>query len=239
MVYISPNVQLKYLVLVVLSIWFFNTMYIPDISFIIGILVSIAYIYYDYTTKSQNTDDYNISLDYKLNSLLYEEGKQSPSYFYTEPDLIVFFYNIKEYRIYNRDIYLKAIKCADNLLRIRKELENDFSYTENQEMSSWQTFGYTKKMLRRTNIKNLKELNEIAQSYALKSINYIHSFAVSLPSQFNKKHQESLKRYHILIKRITDDIYFHCKKYSSNPLITQDYGLPKPYVKTTGFDFFT
>lgn len=237
--YLSDNKKLKYLSLVVVSLWFFNTMYIPDWSFLIGILASIVYIYYDITSESQIVNDVNVELNYKLNSLLYDEGKQPPDFFYTEPDLILFFYSIREYRIHNRDSYLKAINCANNVLKIRKELENDFEYEEDSGLSSWQTFGYTKRSVKKKNIKNLKEMNELARSFATKSLNYMHSFAVSLPSHFKKKLHESIERYHLLMKRITDDVYFHCKKYSNNPLLTQDYGLPKPFTKISRFDFFT
>jgi hypothetical protein len=223
----------------VASLWFFNTVYIPNLNFIVGIVAAIAYVYYDFTKQSENTQDLNIELNYKLNSLLYEEGKRVPKYFYTEPDIILFFYSIREYRIYNRDSYVKAIKTADNLLRIRKELENDYIYRENEDLSSWQTFGYTKRNVKKKNIKNLGDLDELAKTSATKSLNYLHSFAIALPSNFKSKHQESLDRYHLIIKRITDDIYLHCKKYSNNPLITQDYGRPKAFEEPKRFNFFT
>lgn len=236
--YLSKNTQLKYFFSIVVIIWFFNVAYTPNISFIVGVIAAVVYIYYDVNSNDTLVQDENLELDFKLNSILAEEGKQPPDFFYTEPDLINFFYGIKEYRVYNRDSYIKAIKCANNLLKLRTELENDFHYTENQEFDSWQNFGYTKKNIKKTNIKNLKEINEIAKTFSVKSLNYLHTFAVSLPSQFKNKIQTSLDRYHILMKRITDDIYFHCKKYSKNPLITQDYGLPKPFVKVSNFDFF-
>jgi hypothetical protein len=239
MVYLSNNTVLKYICYITFSLWFFNTAYIPNLNFIVALVLAVSYIYYDWYTSSKNTQDINIELNYKLNSLLYEEGKKVPKYFYTEPDLILFFYNIKEYRIYNRDSYVKAIKTADHLLRIRQELQNDYFYIENDGFSSWQNFGYTKRNKKLRNIKNLREINDIAISLAKKSINYMHSFAVSLPSHFKNKHQESLDRYHLLIKRLTDEVYFHCKKYSDNPLLTQDYGLPKAYEEVNRFDFFT
>ena len=236
--YLSKNTQLKYILAVVLFIWFFNTGYVPTISFIVALVFATAYIYYDIDTSEKNVNDSNLELNYMLNSLLYEEGKKAPDHFYLEPDLIIFFYNIREYRIYNRDTYLKAIKCANNVLKLRKELENDYFYREDEEMNSWQNFGYTSKNVKKTNIKNLKEISELIEKFAIKSLNYIHSFAVALPPHFKKKHQESIARYHILIRRITDDVYFHCKKYSDNPLVIQSYGTPKPYVKGTSFDFF-
>ncbi len=236
---LSNNKKLKYLTVIAVSLWFFNTAYIPNWSFLIGILAAIVYIYYEVTTESRIVDDMNVELNYKLNSLLYDEGKQPPDVFYMEPDLIEFFYSIKEYRVYNRDSYLKAIKCANNVLKLKQELENDFEYFEDSERSSWQTFGYTKRRINKKNIKNLREINQLAQTFAVKSLNYMHSFAVSMPPHFKRKLHESLDRYHLLMKRITDDVYFHCKKFSDNPLLTQDYGLPKPFVKHSSFDFFT
>lgn len=235
---ISKEKRLKYIVSSVLFVWFFTTAYKPDLGFIFAIFVAAFYVFYETQYELNQVGNLNTDLHYMLNSLLEEEGKPPPKYLYIEPDMIRFFYSIKDYRIYNRDSYAKAIKTTDNMLRLKKELRNDyFKYTEVRR-DNWQNFGYVKRPERVNNIKNLKEMFEMAEIQSNKAINYIHSFAVSLPVSYKRKHKKSLDRFVLLNKRVLDDILNHCKKYSQDPLIGQDYGLAKPYKDTNLFHFY-
>jgi hypothetical protein len=237
---ISKEKQLYYLIILVLTLVFFNTAYIPTISFVVGITVALAFIYYDTKTTDTSVSNINKELHYKLASLLKYENLRQPQYFYIYPDIINFFYDISDFRIYNRDAYVKAIKNTDNLLKIKKELENDYSYTEISDKSPWQNFGYVSKSKIKSNITNHKAMFQSAEVLANKSINNIHSFVISLPSApiVKKKHTKALEKFHILTKRILDDILIKCKNGSTDPLIGQDYGLPKPGNKNnTTFDF--
>jgi hypothetical protein len=227
---IPKDRQFYYLCTLISIIWFFNNAYTPTVGFVVGLTMSIIYIYYNNEVVVNDVGNLNNELHYKLNSLLDEEGIDSPEYFYLDPDVINFFYSIRDFRIYNRDSYVKSIKTTNLLLKMKKDLENDYKYYPKTELDSWQNHGYIEKPRETNNIKNLKEIFEISDILGKKTINYIHSFVVTLPTAYTDKHSNALKRIHIIIKRNLDDILAHCKKNSNDPLIGQDYGLPKPYV---------
>lgn len=226
--------KFKYAFITLFVFWFFNTAYKPDLSFIVGTIVSITIIYFlmDSTEKDSTTTNNDLFL--KLQVL-----ESRPDFLYTEPDLINFFYSILDFKVYNPDSFKRCIKTANNLLKIRKEMENDFFYLSGGELVSWQNFGKKSKITRKSNIKNLKEMFGIAEECASKTQNYLSSFSISLPKGvYSKRFPQAKLRYSMLIKKIMDDIYFHCKEFSTNPLTCQDYGLPKGYTKpTTSFNW--
>jgi hypothetical protein len=212
---------------------------VADISFVVAIAVALFIIFYDNESNKTNLENDNISLHYKLKCLLKNEKYPTPSYFYLEPDIINFFYDIRDFRIYNRDSYLNSIRCVDNVLKLKLELENDYKYAMYPKPEGWQNFGTPVKTKIETNIKNHKAIMESAEKMSELAINYIHSFSVSLPGGiYIDKHKRALEKFHILMKRILDDILRECKNYSSDPMIGQSYGLPKPVRKDpSSFEF--
>jgi hypothetical protein len=229
---ISEDQKFYYLIVIVASFWFFNTAYKPQLSFVVAVIVAVVYIYYHNDKTTGDVNELNQQLHYRLNTILRDEKKQPPKYFYREPDVINFFYSIRDYRIYNRDSYLKAVNATDNLLMIDENLSHDYVYTEKGKLEEWQNFGYIRADKQKTNIQNYRELFELAESLGTKAVNYMYSFVISLPSPiYQDKFQDSAERFHVIIKRILDGILRHCKKYSRDPMIGQTYGLPKPYHK--------
>lgn len=236
---VSKENKLLYFSIFVASIWFFNNAFKADIKFIIAVSVAVFIIFYDDKAKKTTVDNLNTGLHYKLVSLLEKENHPAPKYFYIEPDMINFFYSIKDFRVYNRDSYLSAIKSVDELLKIKLELENDYRYVEEPKLSGWQNFGDKPKAKIENNIKNHKGMFESAEISGQRAINYIHSFSIALPEGiYSQKHKKSFDRIHILVKKVLDDILRTCKKSSSDPLIGQTYGLPKAHRNnTTSFEF--
>lgn len=230
-----------YIIILVISIFFFNNVYVPTISFVVAIMIGLIAIYYDFETSKTTVQDLNTQLHYKLASLLKEENLKQPEYLHLEPDMINFFYDIRDFRVYNRDAYVKSILSIDNLLRIKKELENGYKYTVIPKSNPWQNFGYTKKARLMSNITNHRSLFDTAETLSTNSVNHIHSFVISIPPEeiYRTKHKRALHKFHILTKRIVDDILIICKKFTSDPILGQDYGLPKPDKKQEPFQFIT
>jgi hypothetical protein len=237
---LSKEKKLYYISILVLSILFFNTAFTPTINFIIGIVIAVIIIYYDFQISKSTVEDLNVQLHYKLASLLKEEDSKQPEYLHLEPDMINFFYDIRDFRVYNRDAYVKSILSIDSLLRIKKELENGYKYTKVSKLNPWQNFGYTNKARVMSNITNHRSMFEAAETLSTNAINHIHSFIISIPPEdiYRTKHKRALDKFHILSKRIVDDILITCKKFTSDPILGQDYGLPKP-DKQEPFEFVT
>lgn len=261
---IKPQDKFAYIVVLVVSIWFFSHIHKPDISFLIALIIGFAVIYYKDDEVASSTSNMNNTLELKLNSLLQQENRPPPRYFYIDPDMITFFDSIADFRIYNRDSFVRAIRTTDNLLKLRRELENDYFEIQKQEMTSWQNFelrdpghkaskastnaSKAGKPAIVSNIKNHSEIFQAAELLANKALNYLHSFIVNLPPNkfYKDKHKEAMDRYHILVKRNLDLILSHCQKYSKDLLLGQDYGKPRAHNKLQGnqgfsansFDFF-
>lgn len=229
---IQKEVIFKYIVIVVFGFWFFNNAFIPDTSFIVSITACAIIIYYLEMVEEISETNLNNELFFKLNYLLKKENRSPPEYFHIEPDMINFFYKIRDFRIYNRDAYYKSIKHTNLLLKIASELENDYFYINQNGYDSWQMFGPLSRPTIQSNIKNHKEMFQKARYHGQLALNYLHSFSVTIPGGiFRKKFNHSLKESHILIKRIIDNILIHCKRFSKDILINESYGLPKPFVK--------
>lgn len=238
----SKENKLYYTCVIIGCVWFFTSAFKADVSFVVAVVTAFFIIFYENDKTKSSVENLNTGLHYKLNSLLENENHSPPVYFYMEPDMINFFYDIRDFRVYNRDSYLSAIKAVDALLRIKKELENDYKYVQEPKLSGWQNFGDKPKAIMENNIKNHKAIFENAEISGQKAINHIHSFTVSLPEGiYSEKHKKAFEKFHILVKRILDDILRVCKKSSSDPLIGQSYGLPKPIKSdkslSDSFDF--
>jgi hypothetical protein len=265
---INPQDKFAYAVVLVVSLWFFSHIFKADVSFLIALVVGLAVIYYRDDEVSASTNNLNNDLELKLNGLLKEENKPAPRYFHIDPDMITFFDSISDFRIYNRDSFVRVIRTTDNLLKLRRDLEHDYMSIQEREMDSWQNFEMrdpgtssdsdgasktktvksVKSVKSVSNIKNHSEIFQAAELLANKGLNYFHSFIINLPPDkfYKNKHKEAMDRYHLLVKRNLDVILLHCKQYSTDILIGQDYGKPRAHNKLQGrqgfsansFDFF-
>lgn len=236
----SKTDKFWYMILVVMIIWGFNTVYVPNIAFIVAILTSITLIYFFNEIKLESGYNLNINLENKLNSILHDEAP--PEYMYLEPDMINFFDSISDFKLYNVKSFTKIVKNTNNLLSLKSTLLNDFTYIKESKKESWQNFGPTLNPTKTNNIQNLKNIFNASVSSSYKALNYLQSLYINLPAGLSNKHKTAVKRFHVLLKRILDDILEHCKNNSGDLLIGNDYGLPKAFInKSTGaraFDFF-
>ena len=249
---IKPHDKFAYGVVLVVSVWFFSQIFVADISFLIALIIGFTFIYYKDDEIAVSASNMNNDLEFKLNNLLKIESKPPPRYFYIDPDMITFFDSIADFRVYNRDSFIRAIRTTDNLLQLRRELEYDFLKVQEQEIDSWQNFelhgpnGPAKTIV--SNIKNHAATFQAAELFGNKGLNYIHSFIINLPPNkfYKNKHKEAMDRYHLLVKRNLDVILSHCKRFSKDLLLGQDYGKPRAHNKLQGkqgfsansFDYF-
>ena len=219
----SKEQKFRYLIISIGVLWFFNTAYEPGIPFIVGVAFIVSYILYDINYSNDISENDNELLMHQLDNLL--PGHTPPAFFYLEPDFITFFYSIKDFEKFSMDSYFKAIKCTNNMLRFKKELEYDAEIYEALPVVSRKNFGKEFPVKKTTIIKNGKANFEQAEIQGFKALGYIRSFDVVLPVSLREKHVESVKRFHVLMKRTLDVIRAHYRKYDST--VGDTYGLPR------------
>lgn len=171
----------------------------------ISILIAISFVIFSQDKQVSQKSDLNRELELKLQLL----DKDIPLYFHVDPDMINLFFSIKDFKQYNPQSFIQSMKTTDNVLR----LKTDFEKT----------------------LQNPIETFEIAQSMSQKSLNYMQSFIISLPSSkvTNTKFQYVLERHHVLLKRNLDYMFERCKELTSDINITTkfitDYNQQKPH----------
>jgi len=171
--------------IIVFSMAFITKIVQPTFTQIVVLLTGLSVVYYIYSNKQTNIDFALSDLENKLNSL-----RPVPKFFHLDSDFIKVFYNIKEFRKYNKPAYDNALIAVDNVLQIQNDIEktNNFSFCEH----------------------NL----DIANDFMIKSLNYLHSIIHKLPDNIivRNKFQESIKTIQLLLIRHLDTIFKLCQK---------------------------
>jgi hypothetical protein len=104
---------------ITLAVMFFITQILrPSWFFFIGLLFTIAIIYYRIDKKKSTISSLNKELKFRMNAL-----SPRPQNFHMDPDLINLFYNIREFKSYNSEDYMQSLKAADLMLKTKAELE--------------------------------------------------------------------------------------------------------------------
>lgn len=251
---ISPNYKFLYFNILIISIYIFTQIVKINNGHILALIIAVIFIFYINEENKESVDNFNINMDYKLNSLL-ENIPSTNNYinytefFYIDTDLINLFYNIKDdFKTYNIDSYLNAIICTNNLLHIRHDIVEkslrlcSYPPEKNANINPLLEINTSKKEKsiceKQITIENCVEFFEIAEKQVEKALNYIHSFIYNLPSdrQIYKKHRFILSRAHILYKRNLDIIKHKCDMYNKDNInyktkFITDYGLPKAINK--------
>jgi hypothetical protein len=195
----------------------------------------VAMILYLSFSNFKDIKDFNIELEYKLNSLMDPDINGEvyvPEYFYIDADIINLFYSIKQdLAEYNYDAYKNALECANIVLQVRYDFEKDLcsppivpdlqanfepvsDLTELNEFKARADFmnidQYKLKQDKvcKSIIINAYENFELAEENVKKCMNYIHSMIISVPSNpvVHLKHNDISERAHILLKRHLDYI---------------------------------
>ena len=100
-------------------IFFITTRIIkPNFLYIIALIISLIVIYYMHDKKKSTLGFINERLEFMMNSII-----PKPKYFHLDSDIVVLFYNIQEFRIYNPHSYDNAVKSVDHILHIEQDIE--------------------------------------------------------------------------------------------------------------------
>jgi hypothetical protein len=186
----------------------------------IGILIGLSFIIFSQDKQISQKSDLNRELELKLQLL----DKNIPLYFHIDPDMINLFFSIKDFKQFNPQAFVQTMKTTDNVLH----LKTDFEKT----------------------LHNPVETFELAQIMSQKSLNYMQSFIISLPTSkvTNTKFQYVLERHHILLKRNMDYMFERCKELTTDINISTkfitDYNQQKPHnpsifkFGTSNFDLY-
>ena len=211
---IDKELYFKCLVIIVFILILFNYSKLPY-TFILLLIFAIAvsYFYYIYSKKVYTNTNENIMKKLiKLESIC---GKLDN--LYIDSDLIEFFYSISFFSKYNHQEFNLLLKGANNILKIRKQIEDSSPSS---------------------NINSLFE-----QSVLLKTntMNNLHRFIYNIPktnSMYNFL-DNALNTYNILITRSIDILYNYTtiKPININKKF-YDYDHAKPNDPSNTFDWY-
>lgn len=208
---VADTRMFMYIGIAVIILFIFTQIVEVKIGHAMALIISLGLLYYLNERNRENISNFNEDIEFKIKSL----SDNPPSHFYLDPDIVNLFSIMKnDFRILNKDAYLKAIETANNMLILKDQITSKgvLRYADNFE---------------------------IAEDMANKSLNYIHSFIYQTPGGkvINEKHEKLLGRAQILFRRNLDAMKAVCqyhinKNINSSTRFITTYGVPKPYDKT-------
>lgn len=210
----NKKIVFKIFVLILLIYFILTFLFPTEYSNVIILIVFIAFIIYIYLQNlSDNTENINQQLMFKLNilqeisntyintkidkmnhldkkqiNIMFNKSKLNS--LYIDSNLIEFLYSIRKLSEWNLSEFYLLLKGTDNILQLRKELEE--YYDANQRYPD-----------------NIYKMFEDSLFLRTKTVNNIHNFIYKIPKQ-NQMYMyinDIIKRYQILISRNTDTIY--------------------------------
>lgn len=154
-------------------------------STVAGLVGGLMVVYYMNDRKVSLQDDYNEELERRLS---YLRLSTRLDYLWYDPDLINFYYNIREFRDYNNRAYTNSIKAAEQMMALRSDLETGVAHPEH-------------------NLDVAKDKMKIAMNN-LASI--IHSTPGSVVT--NEKYQKAVTTLQLILRRQIDLMHEICRK---------------------------
>lgn len=234
------EIKFLYLVILLFSIYVFSQ-YDMKISTIFGVVLSLFIIYELDKNKNNLLYEKNFTIYQKakyLENIMddgyikqitelglrnttyvpgFDSSVQIDNYLYTDPDLVLLLYNIKDYERYSQHLYLKILTFTNFILKLRKDME-------------------LKDKDGKTAIENAARHYSVAESLKKTATNYFHSFVYSLPlnTYYKFKYKRTMKRYILLLERNLDIMKKIAYKQTDSILINNNtifipqYDQPKP-----------
>lgn len=169
------------------------------------------------------------------------EEKNNLDYLYIDSSMVYFLYSILPLYDYNPDEFYMLLKGTNNILKIRKEIED--YYSANSKMSKDEETGilpsfrdHLKHRDESLYIENINEMYEIAIQLKINCLNNIQNIIYGVP-KLNKMYKyidDSIERYSVLISKNLEVInLYHLREIKEVGINTRtkfvSYKGTKPY----------
>lgn len=255
---ISKDTFLLYITIAIGILFFFTSIVKIELGHVLALFVTIIVLVSLTFKNNKSIDNFNKELEFKLKSLF--DKDVAPEYFYTDADIINLFFNIKQdMSEYNYDAYKNAVECANNVLKIKFDIERDLckppivpDITKNftpmlqnqdkdkQDFLNVNQYDFIDDKKCKSILLNAYENYQVAEEYVKKCMNYLHSLIIIIPSEpvTHRKHEKISERLHILLKRNLDVIKLRYENSLKNGIshstkFIDDYDNAKAYNKHT------
>ncbi len=220
-----------YIVIFVILLFFFDGIIEVKLSHILTLIVFFVISYLLFLTNNEDINDFNKEMEYKLLSL--SPNTQDIDYMYLDVDLIELFHNIKiNYFKYNKKSYINSLKSANNVLKIRNDIEKDICvYPEIEYSIEFLPKKEKKEPICGKILNNAYQNYQVAEEQMKLSLNYLHSLLIKIPSDYTADTNFSniTTRAHILLKRNLDIMYNRINNAKIQDKYVQDYDLTRPF----------
>ena len=182
----------NYLLIFVLVVGYVVRIVKPTFILVVAIITGMFVTWWYNDKRSTKLSGVNEELAYRLKII-----RPPTQFFYTDPDIINLFYNIKEFKDYNQDAYSRTVDSVDNVLAIHEDMRRKpFKCADSLEVAKKQV---------------LLALNSI-QSIIITTPNDDQIYDKYRPEILYEKHQKATKTLHLLLRRHIDDMHKMCKK---------------------------
>lgn len=169
---------------IILILFFYaSSRYIFTNNEIIYITLGLATVFYLYSKRDLYSLTYHEDLRLKLRSIY-----PKPKYFHTHPELINYFFYIREYKTYNEKSYDSAMVAVDNIINIEQQIKNK--------------------------VKNCHHTIDVAKQNLYDALNHIHSIIFTLPMSniTFKKHKDSINVLKDILLKIINNMINNCNE---------------------------
>jgi hypothetical protein len=198
----------NYLAIFILVVGFVIIFVKPTFILVMGIIAGMLVVWWFNDKRGIKLSGINEELEYRLTVI-----RPKTNYFYTDPDIINFFYNIREFSEYNIDAYNRTVMSADNVLALHEDMrKGPFICADNIESAKKQM---------------LLALNSL-QSIIITTPNDDQIYEKYRPAILRDKHKKSMDILHLLLRRHIDDMYKLCNKQNKNIPINIYTKFPEP-----------
>lgn len=182
--YNLDRIENKYLFqyIVILFIFIFiSTRVQLTVNHVVNISIAGIIIYYLYAKRDLYDLTYYDDLRLKLRSIY-----PKPKYFHVHPELINYFFHIREYKTYNEKAFDAAMEAVDNIINIEYQIKNK--------------------------VDRCHYIIQIAKQNMYDAINHIHSIIHTIPlsTVTLDKHKDSINVLKTLLLKIINNMINNC-----------------------------